>query len=145
MSRLLLKFMLVALFLIALTPLISAADGKQNVYTVIVGVSKYKDAQIKEKPKAEADAIALFRLLSDKNILGLTKENGKLLLGEPGKAKDLSDFTAEATRENVLEALKWVSSKARADDLVIFGFFGQGGPLGIVVTVDVILLVIPLF
>ena len=62
--------------------------------------------------------------------MGLTKENGKLLLGEPKNAKDLSDFTSEATRENVLEALKWAASKATPDDLVIFGFFGQGGPMG---------------
>ncbi|MEN9674069.1 MAG: hypothetical protein RL553_2334, partial [Planctomycetota bacterium] len=53
-----------------------------------------------------------------------------LLLGEPKNAKDLSDFTSEATRENVLEALKWAASKATPDDLVIFGFFGQGGPMG---------------
>ena len=130
MSRLLFKLALSTLFFISLTPFISAEGGKQNVYTVIVGVSKYKDAQIKEKPKAEADAVALFKLLSDKNILGLTKENGKLLLGEPKNAKDLSDFTSEATRENVLEALKWAASKATPDDLVIFGFFGQGGPMG---------------
>ncbi|MEI6685556.1 MAG: caspase family protein, partial [Planctomycetota bacterium] len=129
MSRLLFKLVLSTLFFISLTPFISAEGGKQNVYTVIVGVSKYKDAQIKEKPKAEADAVALFKLLSDKNILGLTKENGKLLLGEPKNAKDLSDFTSEATRENVLEALKWAASKATPDDLVIFGFFGQGGPM----------------
>jgi len=130
MSRLLLKLALASLFLISFTSFVSSAENKQNVYTVIVGVSKYKDAQIKEKPKAEADAIALFKLLADKNILGLTKDNGKLLLGEPSKAKDLSDYTSEATRENVIAALKWVSSKATPDDMVIFGFFGQGGPMG---------------
>ena len=53
--------MLASLLFISLTPFISAEGGKQNVYTVIIGVSKYKDAQIKETPKAEADAIALFK------------------------------------------------------------------------------------
>src|SRR5262249_27232010 len=35
-----------------------------------------------------------------------------------------------ATRENIIAALHWVATQARTDDLVIFAFIGEGGPLG---------------
>jgi len=130
MVRLLTKFLFTGLFVLAFTSLISAAETKRNVYAVVVGVSKYKDVQIKEKPKAEADAKALFTLLADSKILGLNKDNGKLLLGDNSKAGPFAGLSSEATKDNILDAIKWLSSKATADDLVIFSFFGEGGPLG---------------
>src|SRR5262249_39807143 len=35
-----------------------------------------------------------------------------------------------ATRENILKSIKWAAGAAKRDDLVIFAFFGQGGPVG---------------
>ena len=103
-------------------------EGKAHV--VVVGISKYKDPQIKERPNAENDAIALFNIFADSKYLGLTKENGTLLLGKPEKAKIDGHQAIEATRENILNALKNIASKANPEDLVIFTFIGEGGPLG---------------
>ena len=103
-------------------------EGKAHV--VVVGISKYKDPQIKERPNAENDAIALFNIFADSKYLGLTKENGTLLLGKPEKAKIDGHQAIEATRENILNALKNIVSKANPEDLVIFTFIGEGGPLG---------------
>ena len=103
-------------------------EGKAHV--VVVGISKYKDPQIKERPNAENDAIALFNIFADPKYLGLTKENGTLLLGKPEKAKIDGHQAIEATRENILNALKNIVSKANPEDLVIFTFIGEGGPLG---------------
>ncbi|MFN6052608.1 MAG: S41 family peptidase [Planctomycetia bacterium] len=103
-------------------------EGKAQV--VVVGISKYKDPQIKERPNAENDAIALFNIFADPKYLGLTKENGTLLLGKPEKAKIDGHQAIEATRENILNALKNIASKANPEDLVIFTFIGEGGPLG---------------
>lgn len=103
-------------------------EGKAHV--VVVGISKYKDPQIKERPNAENDAIALFNIFADPKYLGLTKENGTLLLGKPEKAKIDGHQAIEATRENILNALKNIASKANPEDLVIFTFIGEGGPLG---------------
>ena len=103
-------------------------EGKAHV--VVVGISKYKDPQIKERPNAENDAIALFNIFADSKYLGLTKENGTLLLGKPEKAKIDGHQAIEATRENILNALKTIASKANPEDLVIFTFIGEGGPLG---------------
>jgi hypothetical protein len=50
----------------------------------------------------------------------------KLLLGSEDKKRN----SQPATRENILAALKWVADNAEKNDLVIFGFFGQGAPLG---------------
>ena len=103
-------------------------EGKAHV--VVVGISKYKDPQIKERPNAENDAIALFNIFADPKYLGLTKENGTLLLGKPEKAKIDGHQAIEATRENILNALKNIAFKANPEDLVIFTFIGEGGPLG---------------
>jgi len=103
-------------------------EGKAHV--VVVGIGKYKDPQIKERPNAENDAIALFNIFADPKYLGLSKENGTLLLGKPEKAKIDGHQAIEATRENILNALKNIASKANPEDLVIFTFIGEGGPLG---------------
>jgi carboxyl-terminal processing protease len=108
-----------------------AQESKEGkAYVVVVGISKYKDPQIKERPNAENDAIALFNIFADPKYLGLTKENGTLLLGKPEKAKIDGHQAIEATRENILNALKNIASKANPEDLVIFTFIGEGGPLG---------------
>jgi C-terminal peptidase prc len=93
---------------------------------VLVGISNYADKQIKPRPHAEDDAKALFDLLTDKKYLGVDAEHSRLLLGDSSKAPG----SQSATRENILKALRWIAEKPKAGDLVIFGFFGEGGPLG---------------
>jgi C-terminal peptidase prc len=102
------------------------ARPAQQAYVVLVGISKYQDKQIKERPLAEADAKALYDLLTDKKYLGADAQHVRLLLGTP----DAGRHSEPATRENILKALHWVADKASPNDLVLFAFIGQGGPLG---------------
>ncbi len=95
-------------------------------YVVLVGISNYADKQIKPRPHAEDDAKALYKVLADKKYLGFDAGHGKLLLGDPAKAEG----SEPATRENILKALRWIADNAKSNDLVVFGFFGEGGPHG---------------
>lgn len=128
----LVRFSALLLSLAFLTTNTSLADEKKNpkAYVVVVGISKYKDPQIKERPKAEADAIALFGLLADPKYLGVDQDHGSLFLGDPAKASIPGHTAKRADRDNILNALKWLSTKAGPDDLAIFAFLGEGGPLG---------------
>src|SRR5262249_47612353 len=36
----------------------------------------------------------------------------------------------KATRANILQAITWLEKNTKANDLVIFGFLGEGAPLG---------------
>jgi carboxyl-terminal processing protease len=101
-------------------------DKTSHPYVVLVGISNYADKQIKPRPHAEDDAKALFDLLTDKKYLGADSEHSRLLLGDSAKVPG----SQPATRENILKALHWIADKAKVGDLVIFGFFGEGGPLG---------------
>jgi carboxyl-terminal processing protease len=95
-------------------------------YVVLVGISNYADKQIKPRPHAEEDAKALFDLFTDKKYLGADAAHSRLLLGDSAKVPG----SQPATRANILKALHWVADNAKVGDLVIFGFFGEGGPLG---------------
>lgn len=106
----------------------SQAEQTKNShpYVVLVGISNYADKQIKPRPHAEEDAKALFDLFTDKKYLGADAKHSRLLLGDPSKVPG----SQPATRDNILKALHWIAENAKVDDLVIFGFFGEGGPLG---------------
>jgi C-terminal peptidase prc len=119
--------LLAGLFLGA--PAVRAGDDETRpgqTYVVLVGIDKYKDPQIKSRQHAEADAQALYDLFTSKDHLGVTADHIKLLLGS-ADAKRHSD---KATRANVLSAVAWLEKNAKPNDLVIFGYFGEGAPLG---------------
>ncbi len=87
-------------------------------YLVLVGISKYADPKIKPRRHAESDARALHDLLTSKAYLGADPRHVKLLLG------------SQASRANILQALRWAAGQARVNDPVYFAFLGNGGPLG---------------
>jgi carboxyl-terminal processing protease len=100
------------------------AATKPQTYVVLVGISEYADKQIKPRPNAEADAKALYELCVTKDRVGADPGNVKLLLGKP------ADKGEKATRSNFLKAVKWLADEAKPQDLVLFAFIGQGGPVG---------------
>ncbi len=116
------------LAVLALTLSVRAEDAgnSSQPYVVLVGISNYADKQIKPRPHAEDDAKALYDLFTSDKYLGADAKHVRLLLGSDDAARK----SEKATRENVLKALQWVASNARTNDLVLIGFFGEGGPLG---------------
>ncbi|MFM7151056.1 MAG: S41 family peptidase [Gemmataceae bacterium] len=100
------------------------AIAKGQTYVLLVGISEYADKQIKPRPKAEADARSLYQLFTDKEYRGVKPENIRLLVGKSDNKDEV------ANRANFLKAMRWISDVAKPEDTVVFGFVGQGGPLG---------------
>lgn len=123
-------FRLALLAVIALLPLanIARAGGANppRSFVILVGISQYEDAKIEPRRHAEADAKALYDLLSKREMLGADPRDVKLLLGK----EDTTRRSIPATRANILKALGDVAKEARRDDLVFFAFFGRGGGEG---------------
>src|SRR5262245_17560488 len=130
MSRVVLKSILASLVLslwVILPAARAAEEAKEpQAYVVLVGISEYADKAIKPRPHAEDDIRALHDLFSNKDYLRADTRHVRLLLGK----EDAGRHSEPATRANILKALKWAASSAKRDDLVIFAFFGQGGPIG---------------
>jgi len=103
-----------------------AAAGTPQAHVVLVGINDYADKQIKPRKFAEEDAKALYDLFSDKRYLGVDGEHIRLLLGNADEKR----HSQPATRANIIKALHDAVAAARAKDLVIFTFIGQGAPLG---------------
>ncbi|HEY7425132.1 MAG TPA: S41 family peptidase [Gemmataceae bacterium] len=116
---------LLALPLRAEQPKAEQAKSSQP-YVVLIGISNYADKQIKPRPHAEDDAKALYELFTNKKYLGVDAEHCRLLLGDSAKTPG----SQPATRDNILKSLRWIANNAKPNDLVLFGFFGEGGPLG---------------
>jgi C-terminal peptidase prc len=128
MTRAMFTRLLGAVFVAGLlaSPLRAEEAKHPQPYVVLVGISKYADQQIKPRLHAEDDAAALYKVLADKKYLGVDAQHGKLLLGDSAKVSG----SEPATRENILKALHWIADNAKSNDPVVFGFFGEGGPLG---------------
>ena len=94
-------------------------NGKPHgPYAVIVGVGEFKDTAIKPRPTADADAKALYTLLTDPKYLGIAADRAKLLT------------SADATREAVVKAIDAAVAGTGPDDLLIVAFFGRGTSAG---------------
>jgi C-terminal peptidase prc len=104
--------------LVVVLPARAEEKAAPKTYVVVVGVGKYADDQIKQRPHAEDDARALFDLLTDKQYVAVNKADAHLLVGR------------DATHEKILSTLKEVVAKAKPQDLVLFVFIGNGAPLG---------------
>src|SRR5262249_4754010 len=106
-----------------------AADEKTTpaqIYAVIVGVGEFKDAQIKARPTAVADAQALYDVLTDKAVGGISADHVQLLVS----AKDEKRGAKEATKANLVVAFKDAAGKATKDDRLVVVWVGQGAPIG---------------
>lgn len=122
LRRLLPSFL--GLLFLAATALPAWAEGK--AYAVIIGIGNYQDAGIQSRPYLDQDAIAFYKqLTTGANAKLYTPENTKLLV-----SKVPSGVSAEvATKENVLKALKWLTSVAKEDDTALIYWAGSGAPL----------------
>ena len=108
------------------TPQVSADEPNNQPYVILVGIDDYKDKQIVDRVHAEEDAKSLYKLFADKEFLGVDEAHIKLLLGDSSNHPK----SQQATRTNILNALKWAIKNAKRDDLVIYVFIGQGAPIG---------------
>ena len=102
------------------------AASKPQTYAVIVGVGEFEDAQLKPRPTAIADAQAFYDLIIDKKYLGADPKNVELLISGKDEKRDAK----EATKANILAAIKEVAKKAKKDDTVLILFSGQGASAG---------------
>lgn len=102
------------------------AAPKGKTYALLIGISNYKDPQIKNRPSAERDVLDLAKVISDPNMVGAPKDQVHILLGNPGSTPG----AMEATKANILKELAWLAKAAGPDDLAILFIEASGGPLG---------------
>lgn len=102
------------------------AEGK--TYAVVIGIGNYKDTQLQSRPSIDKDAESFYTLLTTgPNSKLYSPELTKLLVS---KAPATANIPYQlATRQNVLNALKWVTSSAKEDDRVLIYWAGSGAPL----------------
>jgi C-terminal peptidase prc len=110
---------------VASLPVRAAEVQESHPYVILIGIDNYADKQIKSRPHAEADAQALYDLLTNKDYLGIDPANVRLLLGKADE-KRKSEL---ATHDNIIKAFKWAAN-AHRDDPVFVGMFLQGAPKG---------------
>jgi carboxyl-terminal processing protease len=114
---------------VLLVPAVShaAADDQPGTpYVILVGIDKTGDPQILKRDHAESDAKRLYDLFVNKDNLGAPEKNIKLLLG----SADAKRPHQIATKENILDAFRWLAKTAGKDDLVIVAYLGEGAALG---------------
>lgn len=113
--------------LLAIIACLSLANNTPagTTHAVIVGVGQFADAKIQPRKFAEADAQALYDVLTNKDRLGAPAENVRLFLSK----EDDQRHAKPATKDNILAAVKDVVAKAAKDDLVIVAIFGRGAML----------------
>jgi C-terminal peptidase prc len=95
-------------------------------FVVIVGAGQFADKAIQPRPTADADAKALYDLLSDPKYLGAKPERTRLLLSAP----DAQRKGEVASHDAIVKAIDAATSETGKDDLIIIAFFGRGATSG---------------
>ena len=95
-------------------------------YVVIVGAGEYLDKAIKPRPTADADAKALYDLLTDTKYLDVKPNRVKLFLSAP----DAKRNGEVASHDAVMKAVEAATVATGKDDLLILAFFGRGATAG---------------
>ncbi|MDB5311463.1 MAG: putative CtpA-like serine protease [Gemmataceae bacterium] len=95
-------------------------------FVVIVGAGKFLDKAIDPRPTADADAKALYDLLTDPKYLGAKPERTRLLLSAPDEKRN----GEVATHDAVVKAVEAATSQTAKDDLIVLAFFGRGATAG---------------
>jgi hypothetical protein len=93
---------------------IALSNGPGKTYLVSVGIGEFKDKAIHPRPTADTDAKALYKLLTDSKVLGVSPDRAKVLT------------SADATKESVVKAIESAITETGKDDLIILAFFGRG-------------------
>lgn len=95
-------------------------------FVVIVGAGEYQDKAITARPTADADAKALYDLLTDPRYLGVPAGRAKLFLSAP----DAKRNAEAATRDGIVKAIDAAVEQTGKDDLLLVAFFGRGASTG---------------
>ncbi|MBY0513234.1 MAG: S41 family peptidase [Gemmataceae bacterium] len=91
-------------------------------FVVVVGVGQFDDKAIDPRPTADADAKALYDLLTDPKYLGVPADRAKLLLSAP----DAQRKGQKATRDAIVSAVNDAVANTGKDDTIVLAFFGRG-------------------
>ena len=78
-----------------------AAKPSQGSFAVLIGVGQFDDPAIKARPTAEADAKAMYDLVTDGKHIGIPADRVALLTSTPDEKRK----GKKATKENILKAI----------------------------------------
>jgi carboxyl-terminal processing protease len=96
--------------------------SKAGPFVVIVGAGEFTDPAIKPRPTADADAKALYDLLSDPKYLDVKPDRVKLLTSTADEKRN----GGVANHDEIVKAVEAATSSTGKDDLIILAFFGRG-------------------
>jgi C-terminal peptidase prc len=102
------------------------AAKSSGPYVVIVGAGEFQDAAIKPRPTADADAQALYDVLSDPRYFDVKPERIKLFLSKADEKR----HAAVANHDAIAKAIDAATAATGKDDLIILAFFGRGATSG---------------
>jgi uncharacterized caspase-like protein len=90
--------------------------GPVRTYALVIGLSRYKHERITTLEYTHADVLAFSSLLSDPMLMGVPRDNIRVLEDE------------QATLSEVKKAMSgWLHQQAREDSTVLIFFAGHGG------------------
>jgi carboxyl-terminal processing protease len=95
-------------------------------FVVIVGAGEYQDKAITARPTADADAKALYDVVTDPRYLGVPAGRAKLFLSAP----DAKRGAEAATRDGIVKAVEAAVEQTGKQDLLLVAFFGRGASTG---------------
>jgi C-terminal peptidase prc len=102
------------------------AATPKGPFVVLVGVGQFVDPAIDARPTADADARALYQMLSDKKYLDAGPERVVLLTSQPNEKAG----ERKATRDNIVKAFHEAVEKTSKEDMILFAYFGRGASVG---------------
>jgi C-terminal peptidase prc len=126
MRHLLLSLVLAATLLTSARADEPAVKPSQGNYAVLIGVSQFDDKAIQPRPTADADAKAMYDLVTNPGYLGIPASRTVLLTSTADEKRN----GRTATKDNILKAIHEAVAKTGKDDLLVIGFFGRGAPVG---------------
>lgn len=119
MKNLSIKFLILSIIFSNISPAFSKFQAANNtkkpeIYAIVIGISDYKDEQIKDLQFADRDAQVFADYLQSENGGSVPADHIKLLLGH------------DATIAAVYNALQWVKDNVGENDQFYFYFAGHG-------------------
>ena len=98
------------------TPKSGSQAGTTGKYAVIIGVSKYKDPDIRSLQFASVDAESIYKLVTDPDGAGFPEENVRLLTNE------------QATKDAIMKTVgEWLPGQVKSGDMALLFYAGHGG------------------
>ena len=77
---------------ISIEPVVASDYIGESSYALVVGIDDYADDEVPDLTTCKSDALAMYKLLTDPQSVGVSKENAYLLLGQQASKRSILTF-----------------------------------------------------